>query len=196
MTPNKLALPCLQTRKIPSIQLASSMNSGSNLVFAHASCWVSLNSTSVETEIMKGPLLPGSYVVGMMIYPSLLQSNVSSSLISFHGTNFLPSLFTRFFYSGPWPKGQTQNPIIHPTRLCPTDFFQAFSGLLNTILTVVYGSVVFSSRRYFGLLPHVKLSGFASNSLSYKWHPPAVFSSHLPASALLHESCNWMTSTG
>ena len=57
------ALPA--NEQIPTIQPASLMDGG--FAIAHASCWVKLNSTSVETERMNGPCLPGSYVVGMMM---------------------------------------------------------------------------------------------------------------------------------
>jgi hypothetical protein len=47
-----------------------------------------VNSTSVDTEIINGPYFPGSYVVGITIYPSGFPSSYNSSETSFHGTNF------------------------------------------------------------------------------------------------------------
>jgi hypothetical protein len=61
------------------------------------------------------------------------------------------------------------------TALFAICFFHTFSGLDNVILTEV-GSGVCSLRWNLGLLIQVYLSGLDSNALSYKWHPPDVFS--------------------
>ena len=52
------------------------------------SSYVRVNSTSVDTDIIKGPNFPGSYVVGIIMYPSGLPSRTNSLYTSFHGTNF------------------------------------------------------------------------------------------------------------
>ena len=57
-------------------------------VYLFQSSYVNVNSTSVETETINGPILPGSYVVGITMYPSGFPSSVNSSATSFQGTNF------------------------------------------------------------------------------------------------------------
>ena len=82
---------------------------------------------------------------------------------------------------------------MHPTKFIPIYFFQALSGLLSVIFTAV-GSGVYSLSKYLGLLTHVNFSDFYSNSLSYKWHPPADFSCHFPDTTTVFESSSFCTS--
>jgi len=80
-----------------------------------------------------------------------------------------------------------------PTKFIPIYFFHAFSGLLRVILTST-GAAVCILRWNLGLFTQVNLSLFCSNSLSYKWHPPADLSDHFPESTAFFESSNFSTS--
>lgn len=84
---------------------------------------------------------------------------------------------------------------MQPTKLLPIFFFQAFSGLVRVILTSV-GCLVCKWMVYLGFCAQVKWSCFYSNSLSYRWQPPAVLASHLPEITWFLESSNFSISTG
>lgn len=57
--------------------------------------------------MMKGPYLLGSYVVGMIMYPSGSPSSWSYSATSFQGTNFCEALLMRLSLEGFWLAGYT-----------------------------------------------------------------------------------------
>ena len=82
---------------------------------------------------------------------------------------------------------------MHPTRFIPICFFHTFSGLERVIFTLCCWFVS-SFKWNLGFEVQVNLSTFYSNCLSFKWHPPADFSVHLPDStALLASSSIWIS---
>ena len=84
---------------------------------------------------------------------------------------------------------------MQPTRFMPTCFFQAFWGRERVMRTGAF-SCVFSVRWKRGFEAQVNFSGFCSNSLSFRWQPPADFSVHLPETTAFLASSSCCTSTG
>ena len=97
------------------------------------------------------------------------------------GTNFIEFIIFLRFGVLLSSRDQMYRPIMQSTEDSAICFFQTFSGLEIVILTRVFLVLEWSLKLYLGLSFQEKLESFiVSNSLSYKWQPPALSFVHWP----------------